>query len=279
MKAGKLIAVGFALLLIFSFIVSLPLRSQQNNGGHNSQASGSNSSGATDPGVRAGSVNAGLPLSSLSTNQLAFFQDGQTRFQQVDQVASGLGPSFNSNSCSSCHAQPAVGGTSPATVQYPNIGPNPQIEAGTANGATNSIPFFITADGPVREARFPFVVNSNGSLSQTLDGGVRALFTIAGRQDAGGCAMAQPNFEQMQQLSNLIFRIPTPLFGAGLIENFADGTILANMQANASLKQQLGISGHPNYSANDGPSLGLAGRRRTNHSKSLLERPTTSKSA
>jgi CxxC motif-containing protein (DUF1111 family) len=56
----------------------------------------------------------------------------------------------------------------------------------------------------------------------------------------------------MQQLNNLIFRIPTPLFGAGLIENIADETILANMQANASLKQQLGISGHPNYSANDG---------------------------
>ncbi len=29
-------------------------------------------------------------------------------------------------------------------------------------------------------------------------------------------------------------------------------TILANMQANAALKKSLGISGHPNYSGNDG---------------------------
>lgn len=202
--------------------------------------------------MRAGSVNAGPPLSTLTSDQLQYFQDGQTRFQEVDQVVNGLGPTFNSNSCSSCHAQPALGGTSPASTQYPNIGPNPQMEAATANGATNTIPFFITSDGPVREARFPFVVNSSGSLSHTPDGGVHALFTIAGRQDAAGCTLAQPNFELMQQMNNLIFRIPTPVFGAGLIENIADATILANMQENTVVKQQLSITGHPNYSANDG---------------------------
>lgn len=56
----------------------------------------------------------------------------------------------------------------------------------------------------------------------------------------------------MSELDNLIFRIPTPVFGAGLIENISDATILGNMAANASLKQRLGISGHPNYSGNDG---------------------------
>jgi CxxC motif-containing protein (DUF1111 family) len=56
----------------------------------------------------------------------------------------------------------------------------------------------------------------------------------------------------MAQLDNLIFRIPTPVFGAGLIENIADATILANMAANTSVKQRLGISGHPNFSGNDG---------------------------
>ena len=56
----------------------------------------------------------------------------------------------------------------------------------------------------------------------------------------------------MLQLGNVIFRIPTPVFGAGLIENIADATILANMSANASLKLVLGISGHPNTSGNDG---------------------------
>jgi CxxC motif-containing protein (DUF1111 family) len=207
---------------------------------------------ATDPGVRGSSVSSGLPLSTLSPSQLQFFQDGQSRFQEVDAVANGLGPTYNSNSCTSCHAQPAVGGSSPSTTQYPNIGPNPQTEAANAGGATNTIPAFITANGPVREARFPFVVNSNGSVTRTPDGGVHALFTITGRSDAGSCNLQQPNFAAMQQAGNLIFRIPTPVFGAGLIENIADSTILANMAANASLKQQLGISGRPNYSGNDG---------------------------
>src|SRR6185503_11024751 len=66
------------------------------------------------------------------------------------------------------------------------------------------------------------------------------------------CTMPQPNYEQMQALHNLVFRIPTPVFGAGLIENIADATILANMSANLTLKHQLGINGHPNTSGNDG---------------------------
>jgi CxxC motif-containing protein (DUF1111 family) len=207
---------------------------------------------AKDPGVRAGGPGAGTPLSTLTADQLAFFQDGLTRFAAVDSVRgtiagetdSGLGPTFNSNSCGSCHSQPATGGTSPSA--------NPQIAAASDSGATNSIPDFVSASGPVREARFPFLLNSNGSLSQTPDGGVHDLFTITGRTDAPGCDMTQPDFEQMEKLGNLIFRIPTPLFGAGLIENIPEGTLYANMAANAALKQSLGISGHPNISGNDG---------------------------
>lgn len=86
------------------------------------------SSQAKDPGVRAGSVNAGQALSTLSPSQSQFFSDGQTRFNQVEQVATGLGPTFNSNSCASCHAQPSVGGTSPGAEQFPNVGPNPQLQ-------------------------------------------------------------------------------------------------------------------------------------------------------
>jgi len=213
-----------------------------------------------DPGVRTGSVGAGAPLSGLTSAEMQFFQDGLARFVATDSVSGaepgasdgGLGPTFNSNSCASCHAQPATGGTSPSASQYPNIGSNPQITAASDYGATNSIPYFITSDGPVREARFPFQLNSNGTVSQTPDGGVHDVFTIAGRQDAPGCTMAQPNYEAMEQLNNIIFRIPTPVFGSGLIDNIPDSAILANMQANAALKKSLGISGHPNYSANDG---------------------------
>jgi CxxC motif-containing protein (DUF1111 family) len=96
------------------------------------------------------------------------------------------------------------------------------------------------------------VVSAGGTVTQVPDGGVHDLFTITGRSDAAGCQMAQPSFGEMQQLGNLIFRIPTPIYGEGLIENIPDATILANMNASAQLKQQLGITGHPNTSGNDG---------------------------
>jgi CxxC motif-containing protein (DUF1111 family) len=200
-----------------------------------------------DPGVRAASANAGGPLSTLSADEREYFADGQARFLAIDTVTgtnSGLGPAFNSNSCGSCHAQPATGGSSPAV--------NPQIAAASDDGASNTIPDFISASSPVREARFPFLVNANGTLSTTADGGVHDLFSISGRADAPGCDLAQPNFVQAQELNNIIFRIPTPLFGVGLIENIPDATIYANLAAEAALKQSLGISGHANTSGNDG---------------------------
>jgi CxxC motif-containing protein (DUF1111 family) len=215
---------------------------------------------ARDPGVRSGSVDVGAPLPTLTPDQVQYFQDGLARFMQVDSVSGtvpgepgkGLGPGFNSNSCVSCHSQPAQGGSSPSASEFPNIGQNPQIAAASDASATNHIPFFITPDGPVREARFPFLLTSNGTVSQTPDGGVHDVFTVSGRIDASGCSMSPPDFDHMEQLHNVIFRIPTPVFGAGLIENIPDATILANMQGNAALKRRLGISGHPNTSGNDG---------------------------
>jgi CxxC motif-containing protein (DUF1111 family) len=208
--------------------------------------------GAHDPGVRANSGNEGISLSGLSSYEQQYFSDGLARFQEVDSVlgaapgesGSGLGPGFNALSCAGCHAQPATGGTSPAT--------NPQVQAATDYGAINSLPSFITIDGPVREARFPFLLTSSGFVSHTPDGGVHDLFTITGRGDAAGCSFAQPNFAKMAQLNNVIFRIPTPVFGAGLIENIPDAAIYENMRDDVGLKQALGISGHPNTSGNDG---------------------------
>jgi len=200
----------------------------------------------SDPGVRGGAAGAGGALSGLNANELAFFNSARTRFQEVDSVSGtvagengvGLGPGFNSNSCSSCHAQPAVGGTSPAV--------NPQIAAAHDAGATNTIPSFISATSPAREARF--VNNPDG----TPDGGVHDLFTIAGRSDAVGCNLAQPDFATQVANNNIIFRIPTPTFGAGLIENTADATLEANLASDSLIKGLLGISGHLNRSGNDG---------------------------
>ena len=59
-------------------------------------------------------------------------------------------------------------------------------------------------------------------------------------------------FQQMQDLSNVVFRIPTPTFGLGLVENISEATIVNNAAANAAAAQALGISGHVNRSGNDG---------------------------
>jgi CxxC motif-containing protein (DUF1111 family) len=50
--------------------------------------------------------------------------------------------------------------------------------------------------------------------------------------------------------NNIIFRIPTPVFGAGLIENIDDSVLIANRAAQAS--NRLGISGTFNLNGNDG---------------------------
>src|SRR5437899_2647310 len=139
---------------------------------------------------------------------------------------------MNLDSCAGCHLHPVVGGTSPAA--------NPQVAFAGANGAKNTVPSFISPKGPVREARF--VKNADG----TPDGGVHDLFTIAGRADAPGCVLAQPDFERELARRNVIFRIPTPVFGAGLIEQIPDKAILANQVNDAPRKKELNIYGRPN---------------------------------
>jgi len=199
--------------------------------------------GAVDPGVRGGAPTAGGPLKGLTADETTFFNDGLTRFLDIESVtggsSNGLGPRFNSNQCFSCHSQPTVGGTSPAA--------NPLIAVATLNGAKNAIPWFITAAGPIREARFQ--QHADG----TTDGNVHDLFVITGRSDAVGCNIAQESFLPAGDPvtgaggnPNIIFRIPTPTFGDGLIEAIPDSAILANMDNNRPAKSAMGISGHPN---------------------------------
>jgi CxxC motif-containing protein (DUF1111 family) len=224
----------------------------------------------TDPGVRTGAINGQtgatttnpLPLTSVTAESpqgiLEFFENGLNRFQEVEVVSgganNGLGPRFNFNQCSGCHSQPSIGGSGPRANIYPDVGPNPEsqvITKGIASSSTNTLPSFITATGPTREARFPFFFNANGSVNtNSPNGGVEDLFTVSGRSDAGSCSLPQPSFATAQQENDIIFRIPTPTFGAGLVENIDDSTLLAIQTANAN--NGFGISGTFNHNGNDG---------------------------
>src|SRR5262245_33252154 len=197
---------------------------------------------ARDPGVRGGPAGAGMPLTGLNTDETDFFTDGQADFAEAEGVGDGLGPRFNLDSCGGCHIQPAVGGSSPAV--------NPQFAIATAFGARNVPPSFVRPNGPIREARFQF--NPDG----TRDGGVHALFVVSGRVDdtgnATGCNAKQEDFEKQVANRNIIFRIPTPTFGAGMMEQISDTTILNNLGNDSFKKRNLGISGRVNRNGNDG---------------------------
>jgi CxxC motif-containing protein (DUF1111 family) len=215
----------------------------------------------TDPGVRPGAINgqssatatSPLPLQSVLTpatgdpvNARDFFNDGLGRFQEVETITgNGLGPRFNFNQCSGCHSQPTVGGTGPAA--------NPQFTAiskGIAS-AQDTMPSFITANGPTREARFPFFFNADGSANTSApNGGVETIFTVSRLPGATSCSLTQPSFASAAAAGNLIFRIPTPVFGAGLLENIDEATLIAVQTA--ALSNGVGISGTFNYNGNDG---------------------------
>ena len=150
---------------------------------------------------------------------------------EVEKVTDGLGPRMNFSSCAGCHANPAIGGSG-AKV-------NPQYQFATGpDKATNTLPPFITANGPTREVRF------KKTAKGAPNGGVHDLFTIAGMSGVpSSCTIAQPDFSNR---NNIIFRIPTPLFGSGLMEQIRDTEILANLQNEAPTKSRLQIKGKLN---------------------------------
>jgi len=177
-----------------------------------------------------------VPITGLSAAEAALFQKGLAEFTAAEMVADGIGPRYNLDNCAGCHLAPAVGGSSAAL--------NPQIAAASRFGARNTIPSFIRPDGPA------FAVRFKRDAAGLPDGGVHNLFVITGRFDApAGCQITQPDFSQV---ANLSLRIPTPMFGGGLIESISDSTLRSNLTANRGRAQALGISGRFNTSGNDG---------------------------
>jgi len=132
------------------------------------------------------------------------------------------------NSCAGCHAQPSIGGSSPSS--------NPQVTIAPPGQYAN-VSSFILPTGPIREVRFK------------SDPGVHDLYTIVGMNGAPpGCTISQPNFAAHLASSDLVFRIPTPTFGEGLIEAIPEATILSNV----GVSKPFGIAGHENRNGNDG---------------------------
>jgi CxxC motif-containing protein (DUF1111 family) len=250
-----------ALLLVTAFPANagVPVESGR-TGGSGAQELQPSPAEVHDPGPRGGSPGAGGPISGLADSELRLFKEGFFRAQELEATcdtcsdvppgtpippgsppdttnSAGLGGRFNSDQCLSCHAHPAPGGTSPAI--------NPSFATARHKGATNVVPFFETLDGPTREVRFLF--NDDGSR----DGSVHQKFTVKGRSDAPNCQLAQPDFEQASDRYGLAFRIPTALFGLGLVDAIPDAEIRAHLASNPERKARLGIHGTPNLVGNN----------------------------
>jgi hypothetical protein len=196
---------------------------------------------ARDPGVRGGAAGAGGPIAGLTADEAEMFRVGLEDFSEEEGVSDGVGPRFNFVGCAGCHEQPAIGGTSPAVNPLFRV-----VDRADLGFTGNVIPSFISRDGPIREARLQY--KPDGSR----DGGVHALFVITGHREAGDCAIEQVDFERQIRNRNIVFRIPTPTFGAGLIEHVPGAALVANLNSQSSIKKALGISGRLNRNGNDG---------------------------
>ncbi len=221
---------------------------------------------AADPGPVPGAPRAGGAtgaVSTLNSDEQALYARSLTNFNEIDSVTgqlsdgSGLGPTFNMNSCGGCHLHPDVGGGSPAIDSgitgnalldsQPIARQNPQIDVATLAGAKNAIPPFITPDGPVREARLK------------TDNGVHDLFTIGGRTDAPSCTALPFDFTNEIANDNVSFRIPLSVYGLGLVELVNDSDLVANLADDrfgdppqVGKHTVFGIGGALNHSGNDG---------------------------
>ncbi|HLJ87802.1 MAG TPA: di-heme oxidoredictase family protein [Candidatus Angelobacter sp.] len=169
----------------------------------------------------------------------------------------GLGPAFNGESCFQCHSFPTVGGTSgPTNFQ---ADPNFVHDHGAHN--TADLSSFITSNGPVREARFQ------------SDGGVHELFSIEGRDDApSGCTLAQPDFAGQLKANTLSFRIPTPTFGLGFVENTPDLTLQQNLANAQNLALAAGFTNPVGQIASGKPVTGIAGHFNRNGNDGTISR-------
>jgi Di-haem oxidoreductase, putative peroxidase len=170
-------------------------------------------------------------------------------FPQFHTNSNGLGARHNADQCLLCHAQPTLGGSGGFLVPNPGQGTplrseNPLFRLVPHRfGKQNIVPSFEQQYGPIREARFKFKPDG------TRDGSVHQLWVVRGIKNdptIPGCAIVQPDFAAELKKNNLSFRIPLQLFGLGLIDSIQDREILARHAATATLRNPLGIEGHPN---------------------------------
>jgi len=143
----------------------------------------------TPSGDLAGATTLGGPLADLGGGDLARFTDGQTAFQEVEEVDDGLGPVFNEASCGTCHNAPLGGTTGRLETRF----------------------------GRSVRGVFDPLTNLGGSLIQ--DHAIGRVTT-----DTSNVVFFP---EHVPRRANVrAGRLTTPLFGLGLVDAVPDATLL-----------------------------------------------------
>jgi CxxC motif-containing protein (DUF1111 family) len=132
----------------------------------------------------------------LSDDEQAAFVAGKAEFEEVEEVADGLGPVFNEASCATCHSDPVVGGGST------------RLE--TRFGRLN------------HDGSFDPMTALGGSLLQDRGIGKVGVYNYNGEQ-------VPPEATIVAQ------RRTTPLFGLGLVDAVPDTTFVAMARMQAKL--------------------------------------------
>ena len=195
----------------------------------------------SDPGPRGGAPGAGSPIGGLTPGELDFFNNhGVPQFIQVEGVADGLGPRFNLNSCGGCHIQPALEEAAPPAIRNSPMRWPWRREIRCLRSSRRMDRCARRGSSETRTAR-RMVACMHSSRSRDA------------RMRWQACSIQQPDFAAQLANHNVIFRIPTPTFGAGLIEAITNTAIRNNLANDpGGLKANNGIKGHVNTSGNDG---------------------------
>lgn len=148
------------------------------------------------------------------------FADAEATFEDIDEIADGLGPVYNAQRCSECHQNPVTGGISQITEL--RAGHNICLTSDCSPSNTK----FVDAPGGslINDRSIPTNLNStNPQKNAKLQERVPPLYTAA--------VVSGPALTQEEPVRT--FRTSLNLLGDGFVEATANGTLLAisNRQA------------------------------------------------
>ncbi|HEU5319897.1 MAG TPA: di-heme oxidoredictase family protein [Methylomirabilota bacterium] len=160
----------------------------------------------------------GEPLPGLTPEQLRAFDVGKEGFEETAGAGAGLGPFFNAASCAECHAHPTTGGVAPPD--------RPELRELRIGRLTTTGQFdpLLGLGGPVLHRQ--------------------GLGDLPAAQTAGlpsSCASVRGTTTPPPEAQFASVRIPTPVFGAGLVEAIAAEELLR--RADPGDRNRDGVSG------------------------------------